>query len=76
MRDEVGATVPGTATTTRAGTPGAGPARRRRAVFDRGGVGSVHPTGICTVEDAPFFSYRRTGVTGRFAGCCHAGRRD
>jgi hypothetical protein len=31
-------------------------------------VAEVRSTGICTAEDERFFSYRRDGVTGRFAG--------
>lgn len=68
MRDEVEATLPGSATTTRAGSPGldlrAGLARQLRAA----GVGTVVVDPACTMQDRRFYSYRRDGVTGRFAG--------
>jgi YfiH family protein len=67
MRDEVDAVVPGAACETAAGTPGldlvAGALRLLRAA----GV-SARAAAICTAEDPRFFSYRRDGVTGRFAG--------
>jgi copper oxidase (laccase) domain-containing protein len=31
------------------------------------GVEAVYGGGLCTVSDARFYSYRRDGVTGRFA---------
>lgn len=68
MRDEVDAVLPGSATATRQGTPGldlrAGLTRQLKAA----GVGTVVIDPACTMEDARFFSYRRDGVTGRFAG--------
>jgi copper oxidase (laccase) domain-containing protein len=68
MRDEVEAALPGSATTTSRGTPGldlrAGLARQLAAA----GVGAVVVDPACTIEDPRFFSYRREGVTGRFAG--------
>ncbi|MCA1824665.1 MAG: peptidoglycan editing factor PgeF [Mycobacteriales bacterium] len=60
--------TPGTATTTRAGTPSVD---LRRAVADRlhaAGVTAVADVGGCTVDDARLFSHRRDGVTGRHAG--------
>ncbi|HET6817072.1 MAG TPA: peptidoglycan editing factor PgeF [Mycobacteriales bacterium] len=68
MRADVDAAAPGSAATTRAGTP---------AIDIRSGiVRQLHEHGInrlavlpqCTAEDDDFFSYRRDGVTGRFAG--------
>ncbi|MGB9378749.1 MAG: peptidoglycan editing factor PgeF [Mycobacteriales bacterium] len=68
MRDDVDAALPGSRTTTRDGAPGldlrAGLVRQLRAA----GVGTVVADPACTMEDDRFFSYRRDGVTGRFAG--------
>ncbi len=68
MRDEVAAALPGSATTTRGGTPGldirAGLVRQLEAA----GVGTIVVDAVCTMEDRRFFSHRREGVTGRFAG--------
>jgi len=68
LRDEIEAALPGSATTTRHGTPGldlrAGLAGQLRAA----GVATVVVDPACTMEDARFYSYRRDGVTGRFAG--------
>jgi YfiH family protein len=67
LRDEVAAALPGSAATTRRGTPGldlrAGLARQLAAA----GVGAVVVDPACTMEDDRFFSYRRDRVTGRFA---------
>ncbi len=67
LRDIVEAAVPGTATTSRWGTP----ALDLRAglvahLADR--VAEVTVDQVCTVEDGRYFSFRRDGVTGRFAG--------
>lgn len=68
MRDEVDAVLPGSSTKTPHGTPGldlrAGLARQ----LEEAGVGTVVVDPACTMEDARFYSYRRDGVTGRFAG--------
>ena len=68
MRDEVDAAVPGSATTSAAGRPAldlrAGLARQ----LESAGVGAVVVDPACTAEDDRFYSYRRDGVTGRFAG--------
>ncbi len=68
MQDEVAALVPATRSTTRRGTPGldlrAGVVAQLRA----GGVTTIHITDSCTAEDASYFSHRRDGTTGRFAG--------
>lgn len=68
MQAEVAAALPGSATTTRRGTPGldlrAGLVRALTAV----GVSTVVVDPACTAEDPRFYSYRRDGVTGRFAG--------
>jgi YfiH family protein len=68
MRDEVDAAVPGTAARTSRGTASldlaAGAVGRLEAV----GVAQVEVLGICTIEDARFYSFRRSQDTGRFAG--------
>ena len=67
MRDEVEAALPGSATTTRRGTPGldlrAGLARQLTGL----GVARVVIDSRCTAEDPELFSHRRDGVTGRQA---------
>lgn len=68
MRDEVAAIVPGTATTTFTGSPALDLPAGAEHILHRLGIGAVRPTGICTVEDPRFYSYRRDGRTGRFAG--------
>lgn len=68
MRTEVGDLVPATASETRAGTPSLDLPAGAVAVLRAVGVARVETTGICTAEDARFYSYRRDGVTGRFAG--------
>ncbi|MDQ6874093.1 MAG: peptidoglycan editing factor PgeF [Actinomycetota bacterium] len=68
LQAEVAEALPGSATTTRQGTPGldlrAGLARALAAA----GVSAVVVDPACTAEDPRFYSYRRDGVTGRFAG--------
>ena len=68
MRDDVARTVPATAATTSAGAP---------ALDIRAGLlAQLHDAGVrqwmvmphCTVESPDYYSYRRDGVTGRFAG--------
>lgn len=68
MRDEVEAAVPGTATTTSWGTPAVDIATGVIAQLRAAGVDAVERVDVCTHEDDRFFSYRRDGVTGRFAG--------
>jgi YfiH family protein len=68
MRDEVGRLVPGSASTTRAGSPSLDLAGGAESILREVGIGMVRRTGICTIEDPRFYSYRRDGVTGRFAG--------
>jgi YfiH family protein len=66
LRAEVDALVPGTATTTRWGTPGVDiPAGVRRQLD---GVLAIQDMATCTYESADHFSHRRDGITGRFAG--------
>jgi YfiH family protein len=68
MRDDVAARVPGSAATTARGTPSLDLAAGAEQILRGAGLGGVRQTGICTVTDDRFYSYRRDGVTGRFAG--------
>lgn len=67
MADEVEAALPGSRTTTSAGTPGldlrAGIAVQLRAL----GVGAVDIDPRCTLDDPDLFSHRRGAPTGRLA---------
>jgi copper oxidase (laccase) domain-containing protein len=67
MRDDIEAAVPGAACETSAGAPGLDLAAGASRILDSLGVQS-RSVGICTAEDDRFYSYRRDGVTGRFAG--------
>ncbi|MGE5764887.1 MAG: peptidoglycan editing factor PgeF [Mycobacterium leprae] len=68
LQEEVAARVPGSACTTRRGTPGLD--------LRSGLIGQLHDAGIdavdvdptCPAEHPAYFSYRRDGTTGRFAG--------
>jgi YfiH family protein len=68
MRDEVEASLPGSATSTDRGTPGldlrVGLARR----FAESGVAEVIVDNRCTYTDPDLFSHRRGAPTGRLAG--------
>jgi hypothetical protein len=75
MREEVARQVPGSAATTSAGTPSLDLPAGAEQVLRRAGVGEVVQTGICTLTDERFYSYRRDGVTGRFAGVVMLSRR-
>lgn len=68
MRDEVAAVVPAAASTTRVGTPGLDIRAGLVAQLHERGVASVEVSPVCTIESPDHFSYRRDGVTGRFAG--------
>jgi YfiH family protein len=67
MRDEVEASLPGSACETSAGTPGLDLVTGALKVLSDAGV-TARATRICTAEDDRFYSHRRDGVTGRFAG--------
>ncbi|AZA11763.1 peptidoglycan editing factor PgeF [Corynebacterium gerontici] len=68
MAADVEARLPGSRVLTDKGTPGLD-IRRGLLVQLRGlGVHAIHADPRCTIEDEQFFSYRREGVTGRFAG--------
>jgi len=69
MRAAVDALVPGTATTTRAGSPALDLRAGVEAQLRQSGVTDITVSDQCTMEDRAFFSHRRdAGRTGRFAG--------
>lgn len=68
MRDEVAAVVPEATSTTRAGTPALDLRAGLVAQLRAAGVERISVDERCTAEDPSLFSYRRDGVTGRFAG--------
>jgi polyphenol oxidase len=68
MRAAVSATVPAAYCLTRAGTPGLDIRAGVAAQLAAAGVGSFRGDGRCTRESPGLFSYRRDGLTGRFAG--------
>ncbi|TGO05856.1 polyphenol oxidase family protein [Serinibacter arcticus] len=67
LRDEVAAVVPEAAATTSWGTPSLDLPAGVLAQLQAAGV-DVRVLPVCTHEDPRFFSHRRDGVTGRFAG--------
>jgi YfiH family protein len=68
MRDEVDATVPGTAARTSRGTASLDLPAGAVGTLNALGVARVEVLGICTMEDERFYSFRRSRNTGRFAG--------
>lgn len=64
----VAASIPEVRARTRWGTPALDLPRGAAAVLRVAGVGRVHRVPACTAEDDRFYSYRRSAVTGRFAG--------
>ena len=68
MQDEVAAAVPATRTTTSRNTAGLDLRAGVVAQLKNAGVTTVHISDVCTAEDPSYFSHRRDGVTGRFAG--------
>jgi len=69
LADEVAAAVPGSRTTTRAGTASIDLRAGARALLTRAGIARVQSVGGCTLEQpSRFYSYRRDGRTGRHAG--------
>lgn len=68
MRDEVERAVPGTGGTTGWGTPSVDIAAGVLSQLAAAGIERVERIEACTYEDERYFSYRRDGVTGRFAG--------
>jgi YfiH family protein len=68
MQAEVTTAVPAARVSTRRGTPGLDLRAGVVAQLRTAGVTEVHVSDVCTAEDPAYFSYRRDGVTGRFAG--------
>ena len=68
LRDQVAAAIPQAHATTRWGAPALDLPAAVRAQLASAGVDRVQADGTCAFESAAHFSYRRDGVTGRFAG--------
>jgi hypothetical protein len=68
LRAEVAAVVPEAYAETSWGTPAVDIAAGVRAQLARAGVPTAGGPGICTLESADHFSYRRDRTTGRLAG--------
>ncbi|MGY4646144.1 peptidoglycan editing factor PgeF [Cellulomonas sp. URHB0016] len=68
LREEVARVVPATWSTTSWGTPSLDLPAGVRAVLERHGVAVVSVSSRDTYTDERLFSYRRSAVTGRFAG--------
>ncbi|MDQ1288964.1 MAG: purine-nucleoside/S-methyl-5-thioadenosine phosphorylase / adenosine deaminase [Actinomycetota bacterium] len=68
MRDDAAARIPATSASTTWGTPSLDLRAGCRQILRTLGVGDVTSVGGCTVEDDRFYSFRRSPVTGRFAG--------
>ncbi|HCA84429.1 MAG TPA: peptidoglycan editing factor PgeF [Streptomyces sp.] len=68
MRDDVAAVVPEAGSTTSWGTPAVDVTAGVRAQLAGLGVTKIVPSGVCTLESADHFSYRRDRTTGRLAG--------
>lgn len=69
LRTEVvAASVPEAWAETRRGTPAVDVAGGVVAQLRAAGVGDVRRVSICTMESPAHYSYRRDGLTGRFAG--------
>jgi len=68
MRSEVAAVAPGSAASTSRGTPALDIRAGLLRQLDERGVRRRVVLPQCTAEDGRFFSHRRDGVTGRFAG--------
>ncbi len=68
LRSEVAAVAPAAAARSRAGTPALDLRAGLAAALRAGGVSRVRIDGRCPAEEPDLFSYRRDGLTGRFAG--------
>ena len=68
MQEEVADGLPESRATTRAGTPALDLRAGLRAQLEALGVPTVEVSDVCTAESPDHYSYRRDGVTGRFAG--------
>ncbi|WP_059009110.1 peptidoglycan editing factor PgeF [Streptomyces specialis] len=67
MREEAGRTVPGSAATTRRGTPAIDIPAGVRAQLTACGITDIALSPVCTLESPDHFSYRRDRTTGRLA---------
>jgi YfiH family protein len=65
---QVDAAVPGSLSRTRSGTTGVDVAAGVRTQLAAAGIRDVVTHPACTAEDDRFYSHRRDGTTGRFAG--------
>ncbi|UFU05117.1 polyphenol oxidase family protein [Ruania halotolerans] len=72
LREQACDQEPALASWTTWGTPALDLRAGVRAQLAAAGVRHVHEHAICTREDRRFYSYRRDGVTGRFAGVVRA----
>lgn len=68
LREHAEAVDPALGGTTSWGTPSINLAAGVAAGLRRAGVRHIDDVGLCTYEDQRFYSYRREGRTGRFAG--------
>ena len=68
VQAEVAGVVPAAASTSAWGTPAVDLAAGVISQLSGAGVRDVSRSGICTREDDRFYSYRRSGATGRFVG--------
>jgi hypothetical protein len=68
MRADVAQREPESWATTRQGTPAVDVPGGVWAQLRRAGVKEGHRSEICAMESPEHYSYRREGVTGRFAG--------
>ena len=68
LRAEVSAVEPAAFATTSWGTASLDVAAGVRAQLARRGLTRIEQHAACTYEDPTFYSYRRDGTTGRFAG--------
>lgn len=76
LRDDAEAVDPALGATTSWGTPSIDLAAGVAAVLRRAGVSRIDDVGLCTYQDHRFYSYRREGRTGRFAGLVALKGRD
>jgi copper oxidase (laccase) domain-containing protein len=67
MADSVGAALPGSRTTTSAGTPGLDLRAGIACQLQTLDVTAIDADPRCTVTDPDLFSHRRDGATGRLA---------
>jgi hypothetical protein len=68
MADAAADAIPATRSRTTWDTPSMDLRAGCRAVLEAAGVADVRAVGGCTIDDERFYSYRRSPVTGRFAG--------